>query len=469
LAEVKAVKSPQNSADVPSSFRDPSGFVFKKNGILYRQVNVFYKDNYDSLMGSGLYQNLVDAGLLIPHREVDAEPFEPSKAYKIIEPECIDFVSYPYEWCFSQLRDAALTTLRVQKIALGHGMSLKDCSTYNIQFQKGKPVFIDTLSFERYREGYPWIAYGQFCRHFLAPLALMAYKDIRLNQLLRVFIDGLPLDLASALLPLRTRFSFSLLSHIHLHARSQKHYASRSVDTSRYKMGRLSFLGLVDNLESSIKRMRWQPKGTEWADYYKDTNYSVNALDHKKEAVGEFLYRTNPKTVWDLGGNIGMFSRIASDRGIATICFDVDPAAIEMNYLQCVAKNEANILPLIIDLTNPSSGIGWSGRERMSLLERGPADTALALALVHHLAIANNVPIGRIAEFLHKLCRYLIIEFVPKSDSQVRRLLSNREDIFPDYTEQGFEREMGKYFKIESSIRIKESERILYLMQRNAA
>jgi hypothetical protein len=419
-------------------------------------------------MASGLYQTLVDAGLLIPHREVVVEPAEPDKAYKIIEPERIEFISYPYEWCFSQLKDAALTTLRIQKIALGHGMSLKDCSTYNVQFKSGKPVFIDTLSFEKYREGQPWVAYGQYCRHFLAPLALMAYKDIRLNQLFRVYIDGLPLDLASSLLPLRTRFSFSLLSHIHLHARTQRHYANRSVDTSRYKVGRLSFLGLIDNLESSIKMLRWQPKGTEWADYYKDTNYSVNALDHKKQAVGEFLHWSNPKTVWDLGGNIGVFSRVASDRGIETICFDVDPAAVEINYLQCVTKNEAKILPLIIDLTNPSSGIGWSSEERVSLLDRGPADTALALALIHHLAISNNVPIARIAEFLRKVCRSLIIEFVPKSDSQVQRLLANRQDIFSEYTQQGFEQEMGKYFMIQDSIKIRESERTLYLMQRNA-
>ena len=462
------MKSPQNSTDVPGSFRDPSGFVFKRNGILYRQINIFYKDSYDFLMASGLYQTLVDADLLIPHHEVNVDAAEQDKAYKIIEPECIEFISYPYEWCFSQLKDAALTTLRIQKMALSHGMSLKDCSAYNIQFKKGKPVFIDTLSFEKYREGQPWVAYGQFCRHFLSPLALMAYKDIRLNQLFRIYIDGLPLDLASSLLPLRTRFSFSLLSHIHLHARTQKHYANKSVDTSRYKMGRLSFLGLVDNLESSIKKLKWQPKGTEWVDYYRDTNYSVNALDHKKQAVGEFLHRVNPKTVWDLGGNIGMFSRIASDRGIATICFDVDPAAIEMNYLQCLAKNEAKILPLIIDLTNPSSGIGWSSQERMSLLDRGPADTALVLALIHHLAISNNVPISKIAEFLHTICRSLIIEFVPKSDSQVQRLFITRHDIFPDYTEQGFEEEMGKYFKIQGSIRISGSERTLYLMQRNA-
>jgi hypothetical protein len=252
-----------NSQDVPSSFRDPSGFLFIRDGLLHRQVNDIYKDNYDHLMTSGLYQALVDTALLIPHYEIDVEPARPDKAYKIIKPELIEFISYPYEWCFSQLKDAALTTLKIQRAALGHGMSLKDCSAYNIQFRRGKPIFIDTLSFAKYHEGRPWIAYRQFCKHFLGPMALMSYKDIRLNQLLRVYIDGIPLNLARSLLPFRTNFSFSVLSHIHLHARGQKHYASKSVDTGRYRFPRLSFLGLVDNLESAIKRLKWQPKRTE--------------------------------------------------------------------------------------------------------------------------------------------------------------------------------------------------------------
>ena len=456
-----------SSGDVPSSFRDPSGFLFKRDGLIYRQVNGFYKENYDRLMTSGLYRVLVDAELLIPHDEVAIEPAQPDKAYKIIKPELIEFISYPYEWCFSQLKDAALTTIKVQKKALDFGMSLKDCSAYNIQFRKAKPVFIDTLSFEKYREGQPWVAYRQFCQHFLAPLALMAYRDIRLNQLFRVYIDGVPLDLASSLLPFRTRLVFSLLSHIHLHAGSQKRYADKSVDTSRYKVSRLSFLGLVDNLESSIKRLKWQPRGTEWADYYKETNYSEAALQHKKQAVTEFLGRLSPKNVWDLGGNVGVFSRIASGKGIPTISFDIDPAAIEINYHECVAKGEPQLLPLLIDLTNPSPGIGWACDERMAFLERGPSDTVLALALVHHLAISNNVPLGSIADFLSIICNSLIIEFVPKSDSQVQRLLATREDVFSDYTQDAFEQELKKYFIIQDCVRIRESERTLYLMRKS--
>jgi hypothetical protein len=460
------MKSLGHSEHIASSFRDPSGFLFRRDGSIYRQVNLFYRENYDHLITSGLYRSLVADRLLITHNEVDIEPAQPDKSYKIIAPEFIEFISYPFEWCFSQLKDAALTTLKVQKIALDFGMSLKDCSAYNIQFRKGKPIFIDTLSFEKYREGQPWIAYRQFCQHFLAPLALMSHRNVRLNQLFRIYIDGVPLDLASSLLPFHTYFSFSMLPHIHLHARSQKRYATKSMDTSRYKVSRLSFLGLVDHLESSIKKLNWQPKGTEWADYYKDINYSGYALQHKKQIVTEFIDNLEPSTIWDLGGNVGTFSRIASDKGIPTISFDIDPAAVEISYRECKAKGELNILPLIIDLTNPSTGMGWGGEERMSLFERGPADTVLALALIHHMVISNNVPLTKLVHFFRNICNSLIIEFVPKNDSQVKKLLSTREDIFPDYTAENFEKEFKKYFIILGCEKINESERTLYLMKR---
>jgi hypothetical protein len=455
-----------SNTKLPSSFRDPSGFLFCQDGFIYRQVNRIYKENYDHLIDSGFYETLVDAELLIPHEEVDIDYAEPDKAYKIIKPEQIPFISYPYEWCFSQLKDAALTTLEIQKKALDFGMSLKDCSAYNIQIRAGKAIFIDTLSFENYREGDPWVAYRQFCQHFLAPLALMSYRDIRLNQLLRIYVDGVPLDLASSLLLFRTRFKFSLLSHIHLHARSQRYFADKIVHASSRKMSRLSFLGIIDSLESAIRKLKWQAKGTEWANYYEDTNYSSEALQHKKQIVSEFLDNINPKNVWDLGANEGIFSRIASDKEIQTISFDIDPAAVEKSYLECVKKGETNILTFLLDLTNPSPGIGWENQERMSLLERGSADTVFALALIHHLAISNNLPFNKIASFLNSICKSLIIEFVPKSDFQVRRLLSSREDIFPDYTQRIFESTFDQYFVIQDSVKIRDSDRILYLMER---
>ncbi len=459
------MKKTKTSTNVPSSFRDPSGFLFYRDDSIYRQVNVIYREDYDHLMTSGLYKALVDAELLIPHIEVDIDGAKSEKAYKIIKPEKIQFLSYPYEWCFSQLKDAALTTLKIQKKAFDLGMCLKDCSAYNIQFRKGKPVLIDTLSFEMYHEGQPWVAYRQFCQHFLAPLALMSYKDIRLSQLFKIYIDGIPLDLANSLLPSRTSFKFSLFTHINLHAKSQKRFADKAVDTSSKKMKRISFLGLIDNLESAVKKLKWKAQDTEWGEYYEDTNYSEKAHQQKKQIIAEFIDNINPEDVWDLGGNVGMFSRIASKKGIRTISFDIDPVAVEKNYLESVEKGETDILPLLLDLTNPSPGIGWENQERMSFIERSPADTVLALALIHHLAISNNLPLNRCAEFFNNVCRNsLIIEYVPKNDSQVQRLLKTREDIFPDYTQREFEKEFSKYFTIQNSIKIIGSERTLYLM-----
>ena len=452
--------------NIPGSFRDPSGFLFYSNGSIYRQVNICYKENYDHLMDSGLYKALTEAGLLIPHQDLGTDTAKSDQAYKLIKPETIPFISYPYEWCFSQLKDAALTTLEIQKKALDFQMSLKDCSAYNIQFAKGRPVLIDTLSFEKYQQGSPWVAYRQFCQHFLAPLAMMSHTDIRLNQLLRVYIDGVPLDLATSLLPFTTRFKFSLLCHIHLLAKSQKHFAGKTVNKQARKVSRLSFLGLIDSLESSIKKLTWRPRGTEWADYYQDTNYSPDSLEHKKRLVAEFIDRVKPSCVWDLGANDGLFSRIASDKGIRTVSFDIDPAAVEKSYRFSIENNEQHILPLLIDLTNPSSGIGWENNERSSILDRGPAHTVFALALIHHLAISNNVPLIKIAALFSKMCESLIIEFVPKSDSQVQRLLSTRQDIFDNYTQQAFEADFKKYFTIQDSVKIKDSQRTLYLMHK---
>ncbi len=454
-----------------SSFRDPSGFLFFREGELYRQVNQSYREDYDLLVSSGLYGALADEGLLVPHREVDLPPEDPGPAYKVIKPEPVPFISYPYEWSFSQLKAAALTTLAIEKKALESGMILKDASAYNIQFIGCRPVFIDTLSFGRYREGEPWVAYRQFCQHFLAPLALMSRRDIRLGGLLRLHIDGVPLDLASSLLPRRTRFSFSLLSHIHLHAKSQARHGGDAgvgkikASGNKRKVSKLAFRGIIDSLESAVKKLSWKAGGTEWGDYYGATNYSETAREDKKQRVAEYLSRLSPEVVWDLGANTGIYSRLAAGRGAYTVASDIDPAAVEKNYLQSRAKKEKNILPLLLDLTNPSPGIGWEHRERAALLERGPADAVLALALVHHLAISNNLPFFKIAEFLKRAGRDLVIEFIPKEDSQVQRLLTSREDIFPDYNRESFERVFSAYFTIEDRARIADSARTIYLMR----
>jgi ribosomal protein L11 methylase PrmA len=459
-----------NNLHLGASFRDPSGFLFVRDGALYRQVNRLYQKDYDLLMQSGLYERLVKAKKLIPHQEVDIPAAVPECAYCILEPQRVEFISYPYEWSFSQLKDAALLTLSIQKIALEFGLSLKDASAYNIQFHAGRPLLIDTLSFEAYRAGEPWAAYRQFCQHFLAPLALMSCVDIRLSQWMRVSIDGIPLDLASRLLPLQTRFQFGLMAHIHLHASAQKRYAAQpdaaQKQASGREMGKEGLLGLIDSLTRTISGLRWEPKGTEWGDYYDATNYTRVAFDHKMQVVKSFLERIHPHQVWDLGANTGVFSRLAAEMGIFTIASDIDEAAVEKNYREMKKGKEPNLLPLVIDLTNPSPAIGWNNHERDSFLDRGPVDTVMALALVHHLAISNNVPLADLAEFFAGIGHSLIVEFIPKEDSQVKRLLTTRKDIFPDYTREGFERAFSQAFILQEIAPIQESQRVMYLMQK---
>lgn len=452
---------------VAGSFRDPSGFLFKRDGVLYRQVNRCYREDYELLVKSGLYKELTSRGLLIGHSRADVEPFVTDGSYMVIEPVVVPFISYPYEWCFSQLKDAALATLEIQKIALSRGMCLKDASAYNIQFVDGRPVLIDTLSFEKYREGRPWIAYSQFCRHFLAPLELMARKDIRLGLLLKNFIDGVPLDLASSLLPVSSRFRFGPLMHIHMHARSERKYEKEEIAHEDVKgLSRKSLVALLESLGSAVRKLRWKPGGTEWAEYYDEINYTDEAFENKKRIVKEFLSRSGAREVWDIGGNDGTFSRIAVELGADVVCMDVDPACVEKNYLRCIADNEKNLTPLLVDLFNPSPSIGWEATERMSIFERGPVQTVLALALIHHIMISNNVPMPMVASFFAGLAETLIIEFVPKSDSQVRKLLVTREDIFNDYNLDCFLSEFSRFFEIEAREDVMPSERTMFLMRR---
>jgi hypothetical protein len=448
----------------PSSFRDPSGFVFNRDGIFYRQINQSYKSNYTQFVQSGLFKLLVKKRLLVHHEEIKDNVTK--ETFRIIKPEQIPFISYPYEWCFSQLKDAALLTLKIQKKAIEYGMSLKDCSAYNIQFYNGSPIFIDTLSFEKYSEGHPWVAYRQFCQHFLAPLSLMAYKDVRLNQLLRIYIDGIPLDMASKILPFKTYFSLSLLTHIHSHSKSQKYFAGKQTNHKTYKMPHTGVLGIIDNLETIINKIKWIPPKTEWDNYYSSMNYAKDSFEHKQRIVSDAINKIQPKCVWDLGANRGVFSRIVSEKGILTISFDMDPACVEKNYLEVRDTKETNILPLIMDLSNPSPDIGWAHSERKSLLNRGPVDTVLALAIIHHLTISNNVPFCKLASFFSKICLWLIIEFIPKNDPQIQKLLSTREDIFQNYTQAFFEKSFLKYFEFLKILPIKNSERLIYLMKK---
>lgn len=457
---------PLASGRLGASFRDPAGFVFTHEDVLYRQVNQAGRKDFDLLLDSGLYGELLEAGLLIPHEEAAPGLAQGPEAYKIIRPQAVPFVSYPYEWCFGQLKDAARATLDIQHRALERGMCLKDASAFNIQFVAGRPVFIDTLSFERYQEGSPWVAYRQFCSHFLAPLALMAYRDWRLGRLSGLYLEGIPLDLAQGLLPKRALLSPALMMHIKLHAKSQAHFGDRKVDVKKKAFGKMAMLGLLDSLSGAVKKLSWQPQGTQWSEYYDETNYSDRAAGHKLELVKEFLALISPSTVWDLGANTGVFSRAAAEHCDLVVSFDLDMAAVEQNYRQCLAEGEARILPLVLDLSNPSPNLGWSLSERDSLTQRGPAGAVLALALVHHLAIGNNLPYGHIAQFMARLAPWLLIEFIPPQDSQAQRLLANRDQAgLHDLSLEAFESAFEQWFKVREAKPVADSQRVMYLMQ----
>jgi hypothetical protein len=453
-----------------SSFRDPAGFVFRSpQGEFLRQVNPSGRDDYALLIQSGLYDELVRDELLVEHEELPSA--REGRGELILRPRQLPFLSYPYEWAFSALRSAALLTLDIQRRALRRGMCLKDASAFNVQMEGWRPIFIDTLSLTRHQPGRPWAGYAQFCRHFLAPLALMAKRDISLGRLLATHLDGIPLPLASRLLPAPTWLRPGLCMHLHLHAGLEAWYSVTRVarPAREARLRTVSSAGqeaIIDSLRSVVEAMSWRPGGTPWADYYETHLYAPDEFQLKGRLVAEFLDLVKPRTVWDLGANTGRFSRMASERAARTWSLDVDPGCVELAWQDARRRDDRNLLPLLVDLSNPPPAVGWAGRERASLAQRGPADLVLALALVHHLAIGHNVPFRSIFEFLSGIAGSVVIEFVPKSDPQVARLLRSREDIFDEYTEAGFEQSLAPWFAIARKTPVSQSGRVLYLLER---
>ncbi len=453
------------------SYRDPAGFVYRRDGIIYRQINAVFAEEWEHYTHSGLYDRLAAAGVVIEHEEVDLDlAAEPPASY-VIRPEQLKTISYPYEWSFSQLKDAALLTLEAQALAAAAGMTLRDASAYNIQFRLGRPVLIDSLSFERTQPGQPWIAYGQFCEHFLAPLALMARVDVRLGGLMRSHLEGIPLDLAARLLPGRTRLSFGLGPHLHLHARAQRQHAASgatAVSRASNSMSPAKLETLIESLRGTIKGLSWEPAGTEWAEYAGNTSYDDDATRAKEDAVAAALVEAAGSSAWDLGANTGRYSRIAAERGYSVVALDIDPAAVERGYRALRKGSSVDILPLLADLTDPSPPLGWGSAERKGLLERIDTDVILALALIHHLAISRNVPLPMIADLFAGLAPHAIVEWVPKEDSMVQQLLASREDIFPDYSIEGFRAAFGAHFDIVRETPIENTDRTLFHLKRSA-
>ncbi len=449
----------------PASYRDPSGFVFERNGELFRQVNPSFRQHFDHFIQSGCYDHFVKNKWIIAHEIADAAPA--NGAYLVIKPERIAFISYPWEWCFGSLKDAALLTLRLARTAMDFGLMIKDATPFNVQFHHGRMTFIDTLSFEIYDETKPWIAYRQFCEMFLGPLLLMHYKRSPLQQLMLAWPEGIPLSLTARFLPWRSKFSFFTYLHIHLHNRidrKQRQPAGRTAPFSKKKMQ-----NLLNSLEQLVASLRLPAAKTAWSDYYDEASLRNDYVPQKKAIIESWLKQLpSVRSAMDAGANTGEFSKILASHQIQTISTDQDPYCIEALYRKLKPDQQALITPLIIDLSNPSPATGLNNAERSSFLSRAKTDLVLALALVHHLAIGKNIPLEKMAALFSGLSKYLLIEFVPREDEKVQSMLQTKKDIYDSYTEPAFISAFEKHFRIIERKAIPGSQRTMFLMTAHA-
>jgi hypothetical protein len=364
------------------------------------------------------------------------------------------------------LKDAALLTLKLLKESVGYGLILKDATPYNIQWHRGKLIFIDTLSFEKYNEQEPWIAYRQFCENFLAPLLLMHYSKNSLQQILLAYPEGIPLAIIRSLLPWRSRLSLHTYLHIHMHAA----IAQKNADTDQRKVNfsKQKLLNLVTSLETLINKLKLSGQKSAWSDYYAEASQREDYLAQKKQLVKKWISNLDEiRTAADLGANDGAFSRLLAGQQVFTLVADFDPLCINNLYKDIRQNNQVYLEPLVLDLSNPSPAIGVNNTERPSFISRIHVDLVLALAVIHHLVIGKNIPFDKMAELFKQLGNYLIIEYVPKTDEKIQLMLKSKKDIYSNYTSQDFENAFIKYFTILDKKETGNSGRVLYLMKRN--
>ena len=449
-----------------SSFRDPSGFVFTDENIVKRTINPIYFKQYNHLKDSGFYNKLFKNGLLIRHRELSSSDEE-----IIIQPEQISFITYPYEWSFNQYKEAALLTLKLQKYCLEKNLSLKDASAFNVTFHKGKAIFIDTLSFDFYKENSPWRAYKQFITHFFGPLLLAHFNGSEVLKLMSTFIDGIPVKTVASMLPFKTKLTPFLYTNIHLLAKFEhKHNEDYKGETKSTSLSKKGQLNIVESLYNYVKKLEIKEQ-SEWGEYYNKTNYSDDAFNIKSNIINDWITKLKIKTVIDIGGNDGTFvRRITTNLEQALVC-DIDNNAVDYNYKLIKQNKEQFIIPFVLDVLNPSAAIGFNNKERFSFLKRitdyNP-EVTLALAVIHHMSLSGNITFSMSAEFFASFSKYLIIEFPKRGDSWVERLLNSKGEFkehFDFYNIENFEKEYIKYFDLVEKQDIEGSKRVLYLLK----
>ncbi|MBF4985808.1 class I SAM-dependent methyltransferase [Nonlabens mediterrranea] len=452
----------------PASYRDPSGFIYQDNGEYFRQINPSYFKEYHAIKNSNVYNQLWKKNWLIYHEEISVTSDKIT-----LKPTQLNFLTYPYEWSFTAYKHAAQLTLRMQMFLLEKGFSLKDASAFNITFNNGKAVFIDTLSIEKYRDKEPWKGLKQFNEHFFAPLLLAQQHGSYYLKTLQHRINGFPLDEAAKLLSWKTKLSPTIYSHIY-YLGKQKNDSIGEISTSIPSKGldKVSQIKMLKALEMYISKMSLK-ENTEWSAYYKQTNYIDQAFTYKKDLIKNWNSTLNTEKIIDLGGNNGTFSKIVLPDANQVIVSDIDQSAIDDCYISNIKNKETQIIPMVTDLMQPAASIGFNNEERDSFVSRVQSfspDLSMALALIHHLTLSGNVPFEMSASFFKSLSTYLIIEFPDRQDSWVQFILKSKRDaieLFNDYNLTNFENSYKKHYSIIKKEAIKGSHRTLYLMKRN--
>jgi hypothetical protein len=456
------------------SFRDWDGRVFRVDGRILRALTVTGLEDWNAVSATEFFRRFTASGELV---ETHAAEDGAVEALRRADPdggwvaalshERLPFVSYPYEWPFSMLKDAALLQLRLARAALAEGVVVKDASPYNVQWRGSQPVFIDVGSFERARPGEPWTAYRQFCQLYLYPLLLEAYRGVPLQSWLRASLDGIPPQEFRSLFALRDALRRGMLKHVFLHARLERTYAGRGSEVRR-ELGAAGFgTALVEanlaQMEKLVSSLRPRPAHSVWNQYQQTCGYTDADRATKEEFLRRAVGRRSRSLVWDLGCNDGRFSLLAAETAAFTVAIDSDRAVVDALYASLRDDGNRSILPLVVDLADPSPSLGWRGRERSALIERGLPDLTLCLALVHHLSITRNIPVRELVDWLRSLDSELVLEFPDREDPMVRRLLdAKRADAHPDYDRATFDALLRDRFDVQESLELPSGSRTLY-------
>jgi SAM-dependent methyltransferase len=444
------------------SFKDYSARVFLQEGIYYRAITPEYQVEYDHLMNSGLYAELVQSKLLNPHQEVELSTEH--QAYKILYPQQIDFISLPFEWCYAQWRKVLLAYLEINLISLKYGMILKDATPYNFCLQGGKARLFDTSSFTFFKEPNYWIAYRQFCEEMLGPFALMHYRGMRWGRLMLASHQGLPLDYISQNLPLKSYLNLSCLLHLHLHAKSYQKPGAKKDKSQGFSQEKLIEVFLL--IKGTVQKWdNYRQYTNYWSEYYDIDIETEEYLQDKQETVKAYLQSCNVKSVLDLGANTGKFSELACDYAERVIALEFDKKCVDQIEQTIVDTGNMKLHTLLGDLSQTSPDFGLIGTEHLSIFKRAKSDLVLVLALVHHLALSKLIPFELITDLVYEFSnRYVLIEFIEKSDRKVSQLLQNNPRYYP--CKEEFELIIQQKFTILQQKTLDKSVRTLYLVEK---